>query len=48
MDLDRLRQSFFHGQAEGGRSSSSSGGALGPSELAPDPCQAAPWALGQV
>lgn len=30
MDLDRLRQSFFHGQAEGGRSSSSSGGLRAP------------------
>lgn len=30
MDLDRLRQSFFHGQAEGGRSSSLSGGLRAP------------------
>lgn len=30
MDLDRLRQSFSHGQAEGGRSSSLSGGLWAP------------------
>lgn len=46
MDSDRLRQRSFHGQAEGDRAPFK-WGALGPQELAPDPCKAAPLALGQ-
>lgn len=38
MDSDRLRQSSFHGQAEGDPHSPSTGELWAPRELAPDPC----------
>lgn len=46
MDSNRLRQSSFHGQAEGGLSSSSSGGLRAPPGAGSGSLQSCPVSFG--